>query len=144
MQCKSFCGYAREPFGSKSQIKQYEINLRCPFLLCTPLRIQVIKLSRQGIGNRLNDNILYSQCFSSWTIYVSRNQLHCTANLNSGLGCKKAKHCWALSQTLQSCSTDVFSWSCFASCWIGAKIQILQNSCMTKWFYKTEVREIYL
>ena len=29
--------------------------------------------------------------------YVSRNQLHCTANLNFGLMCKKAKHCWALS-----------------------------------------------
>jgi hypothetical protein len=28
--------------------------------------------------------------------YVSRNQLHCTANLNFGLMCKKAKHCWAL------------------------------------------------
>ena len=27
--------------------------------------------------------------------YVSRNQLHCTANLNFGLMCKKAKHCWA-------------------------------------------------
>ena len=25
--------------------------------------------------------------------YVSRNQLHCTANLNFGLMCKKAKHC---------------------------------------------------
>jgi hypothetical protein len=29
--------------------------------------------------------------------YVSRNQLHCTANLNLGLICKKAKHCLALS-----------------------------------------------
>jgi hypothetical protein len=29
--------------------------------------------------------------------YVSRNQLHCTANLNFGSMCKKAKHCWALS-----------------------------------------------
>ena len=28
--------------------------------------------------------------------YVSWNQLHCTANLNFGLICKKAKHCWAL------------------------------------------------
>ena len=36
------------------------------------------------------------------------------------------------------------SWSCLASCWIGAKIQILQNSCMTKWLYETEFREIYL
>ena len=26
--------------------------------------------------------------------YISRNQLHCTANLNFGLMCKKAKHCW--------------------------------------------------
>ena len=29
--------------------------------------------------------------------YVSRNQLHCTVNLNFGLMCKKAKYCWALS-----------------------------------------------
>jgi len=29
--------------------------------------------------------------------YVSRNQLHCTANFNFGLMCKKAKHSWALS-----------------------------------------------
>ena len=29
--------------------------------------------------------------------YVSTNQLHCTANLNFGLMCKKAKYCWALS-----------------------------------------------
>ena len=32
--------------------------------------------------------------------YISRNQLHCTANLNFGLMCKKAKHCWALSTNL--------------------------------------------
>ena len=31
--------------------------------------------------------------------YVSRNQLHCTANLNFGLMCKKAKHCWAFLST---------------------------------------------
>ena len=29
--------------------------------------------------------------------YVSRNQLHCKANLNFGLMYKKAKHCWGLS-----------------------------------------------
>ena len=29
--------------------------------------------------------------------YVSRNQIYSTANLNFGLMCKKAKHCWALS-----------------------------------------------
>ena len=28
--------------------------------------------------------------------YVSRNQLHCTENLNFGLMCKKAKHCSVL------------------------------------------------
>ena len=28
---------------------------------------------------------------------VSRNHLHCTANLNFGLIFKKAKHCWAWS-----------------------------------------------
>ena len=47
-------------------------------------------------------------------------------------------------QTFHFCSADIFSWSCFASCWIGTKIQILQNSCMTKWFYEMELREIYL
>ena len=29
--------------------------------------------------------------------YVSRNQLHSTANLNFGLMGKNAKHCWVLS-----------------------------------------------
>ena len=29
--------------------------------------------------------------------YISRNQLHHTANLNFGLTCKKVKHCWMLS-----------------------------------------------
>ena len=29
--------------------------------------------------------------------FVSRNQLHCAANLNFGLICRKAKQCWALS-----------------------------------------------
>ena len=29
--------------------------------------------------------------------YVSKNQLHCTANLNFDFMCKKAKHGWALS-----------------------------------------------
>ena len=36
----------------------------------------------------------------------SRNQLHHTANLNFGLMCKKAKHCWALSRTIQFSSAD--------------------------------------
>ena len=74
--------------------------------------------------------------------YVSKNKLHCTANLNFGLMCKKAKRCWALSTNFSFLFS--WSWSCFASCWIGAKIQILQNSCMTKWFYETELLEIYL
>ena len=47
-------------------------------------------------------------------------------------------------QTFHFCSADTFSSSCFASLWIGAKIQILQNSCMMKWFYETELLEIYL
>ena len=41
--------------------------------------------------------------------YVSRNQLHCTANLNFGLMCKKAKHCWALSTNF----LFLFSWYFF-------------------------------
>ena len=52
-----------------------------------------------------------------------------------------AGHCQL---TFHFCSADVFSWSCFASSWIGARIKILQNSCMTKWFYETELQEIYL
>ena len=55
--------------------------------------------------------------------YVSRNQFHSTANLNFGLMCKKAKHCWALSTNF-SVQLIVFLWSRFASWWIGAKIQI--------------------
>ena len=31
-----------------------------------------------------------------------------------------------------------------AFCWIGSKIQILQNCCMTKGFYQTELGECYL
>ena len=77
--------------------------------------------------------------------YVSRNQNYCTANLNFGLMCKKTKHCWALSTNIfYFCSADIFSWSYFASCRIGAKIQITQNSHMMKWFYETELRGIYL
>ena len=41
--------------------------------------------------------------------YVSRNQLHCTANLNFGLMCKKTKHCWALSTNF----LILFSWQFF-------------------------------
>ena len=41
--------------------------------------------------------------------YVSRNQLHCTANLNFGLMCKKAKYCWDLSTNF----LFLFSWSFF-------------------------------
>ena len=44
---------------------------------------------------------------------VLRNQLQCTANLNFGLMCKKAKHC---QQTFFFCLADIFSGSCFASC----------------------------
>ena len=47
-------------------------------------------------------------------------------------------------QTFHFCSADIFSWSCFASCWISAKIQILQNSCMMKWFHEMELRKMYL
>ena len=34
--------------------------------------------------------------------YGSRNQLHCTANLNFGLICKKAKHTWCVVNKLFS------------------------------------------
>ena len=41
--------------------------------------------------------------------YVSRNHLHCTANLNFGLIFKKAKHCW----TLLTNFSFLFSWYFF-------------------------------
>ena len=41
--------------------------------------------------------------------YISRNQLHCTANLNLGLMYEKAKHCWALSTNF----LFLFSWYFF-------------------------------
>ena len=69
--------------------------------------------------------------------FLSRNQLHCTENLNFCLMCKKVKHCRAY----HFCSADSFSCSCFASCWIGAKIQ---KNCVMKCFYETDLRGIYL
>ena len=52
--------------------------------------------------------------------HISRNQLHSAANFYFGLMGKKTKHCWALSTNLLvQCSC--FSWSCFASCWIGTQ-----------------------
>ena len=68
--------------------------------------------------------------------YVSRNQLHCTANFKFGLMYKKAKHCIAglCQQTFHFCYADIFIWSCFPSCWIGAKIQIaVWQSDFMKW-----------
>ena len=40
--------------------------------------------------------------------YFSRNQPHCTANLNFGLICKKAKHTGLCQQTFHFCSADIF------------------------------------
>ena len=72
--------------------------------------------------------------------YLSRNQIHCTANLNFGLMFKKAKHCWALLTNF----LILFRWvqvivflSCFASCWIGAnyfKIDVLRSDSMKRNF----------
>jgi hypothetical protein len=41
--------------------------------------------------------------------YVSRHQLHCTANFNFGLMCKKAEYFWALSRNF----SFLFSWYFF-------------------------------
>ena len=77
--------------------------------------------------------------------YVSRNQLHCTAHLNFGLICKKAKHCWALSTNF----LILFSWQfflimfCFLLNW-RKNSNYLKNSCMAKWFHETELQGIYL
>ena len=47
-------------------------------------------------------------------------------------------------QTFYFCSAHNFSWSYFASCWIGTKFKLLQNSCMVKWFHETELQGIHL
>ena len=64
--------------------------------------------------------------------YVSRNQLHCTANLNLAWCVIRQNIVGHCQQTFHFYSAYIFSWSCFVSCWIGSKIQILQNCCMTK------------
>ena len=49
------------------------------------------------LGSRSRDRDQISKVKVAQINYVSRNQLHCTENLNFGLMYKKAKHCWALS-----------------------------------------------
>ena len=118
--------------------------LQCTFLLskkniCTALcskQIQMIVANREQYpsADKSEPNELVKEVFSkvlplisrfhliklvkvAQINYVSRNHLHCTANLNFGLIFKKAKHCWALSTNF----SFLFSWSYFTSCWIGAK-----------------------
>ena len=69
--------------------------------------------------------------------YVSRNQLHSTANLNFGLMSKKAKHCCALS-TIFSVQLIVFLDHVLLLDELAQKIKFLQNRCMAKWFYEKE------
>ena len=65
--------------------------------------------------------------------YVSRNQLHCTANLNFVLMCKKSKHCWALSTNfLFSVQQIVFLDHVLLPAELAKKFKLLQNSCMAK------------
>ena len=66
--------------------------------------------------------------------YVSRNQLHCRANLNFGLISKKAKHYWALSTNflfLFSCVIVFLDHVLLLDVW-AQKFKLLQNSCMAK------------
>ena len=74
-------------------------------------------------------------------IYVSRNQLHCTANLNLGLMCKKAKHCWALSTNFLFLFSRQFFQIifCFLLNWHKNS-----NYCLAKLFHETELQGIYL
>ena len=74
--------------------------------------------------------------------YFARNQFYCTANLN--VLRRKTLLGFNYQQSFHFCSADIFSWSCFASCWIGTKSCILQNSFMMMWFYETGLWEIYL
>ena len=64
--------------------------------------------------------------------YVSRNQLDCTANLNFGLMCKKAKNCWALSTNFISVQLIVF-FECKNS-------NHFKKGCMAKWLNETELQ----
>ena len=58
-----------------------------------------------------------------------------------GKNFKIVKRSCSLNRYYRESSADSFSWSCFASCWIEAKIQ---NSCMMKCFYERELRGIHL
>ena len=65
--------------------------------------------------------------------YVSRNQLHCTAKLNFGLMCKKAKHCWVLSTNFFIyVQLIVFLDHVLLPAELAQKFKLLQNSCMAK------------
>ena len=67
--------------------------------------------------------------------YVSRNQLHPTANLNFGLMGKKAKHCGALSTlflVFSSVQLIVFLDHVLHLAELARKFEFLRNSCMAK------------
>ena len=70
--------------------------------------------------------------------YVSRNKLHCTANLNFGLMYKKAKHCFFIFVQLIYFLDYVLLLAELAK-----KLKLLQNSCIAKWFHETELQGIF-
>ena len=76
-------------------------------------------------------SVLIAQVKVAQINYVSRNQLHSTANLNFGLMCKKAKHCWALSTNF-SVQLIVFLDHVLLLAELAQKFKLFQNSCMAK------------
>ena len=64
--------------------------------------------------------------------HISRNQLHCPANLNFGLMCKKAKHCWALLTTNFSVQLIVFLDHVLLLAELAKKIQIASKKLYGK------------
>ena len=101
----------------------------------------------------LNRLVLYLKCVEQacWVLqaslskvaqinYLSRNQLHCTTNLNFGWMCKKAKHCWALSTNFLFLFSLIMF--CFPLNW-HKNSNYTSNSCMPKRFNKKELYGIY-
>ena len=71
--------------------------------------------------------------------YVSRNQLHCKANLNFDL-------MWLgfVNKLFISVQLIVFLDHVLLLAELAQKFKFLQNSCMAKRFHETELRGIYL
>ena len=82
------------------------------------------------------------QYFQRWLrLTTSRNQLHCTANLNFGLMCKKAKHCWGfVNDHFISIQLIVFLHHVLLLAESAQKFEFFKIAV----FHETEQRGIYL